>query len=116
MRKVLRVIVGAVALAAAVSVSAAPARNAVVVHDGACGLFDGAGNIVPVLDGRFSVTNNSGRMVQCRASDVPNSTGQALHFDRESTGVPCNAGGTLTDDWHQTLSASGQAVITCRVK
>lgn len=118
MRRALVVILGAVALVAAVSVSASPARSAVVVHDGFCQLFDGDGALVGVPDGFFAVTNNAGRMAKCVAKGVANSTGKAVHYDTNSFGggVLCNANGVLTDDWHETVSANGNAVITCRAK
>jgi hypothetical protein len=39
-----------------------------------------------------------------------------VHFDFASTRVLCNADGVLTDDWRETVSASGNAVITCMEK
>jgi hypothetical protein len=91
--------------------------QAVIVNGGACALFDGDGNLVVVPDGFFLVVTPSGNRVnQCRAFGLDNPTGQAVHFDFASTGVLCSAGGVLTEDWRETVSASGNAVITCMVK
>ncbi len=116
-RILLALVCGAVAMGT-FTVPAKASMSAVVVNGGQCALYDGDGGLVTVPDGKFSVTTPSGnRMLQCRATGLNNSTGRAVHYDSASTGgVLCNAGGTPTDDWHETVSASGNAVITCNVK
>ena len=40
---------------------------------------------------------------------------RAIVYNFDNTGgfVLCDAGGTLTDDWHQVINANGKAKLTC---
>lgn len=89
---------------------------AVVVKDSACMLLDGDGGIVLGTDSITVINSGGGTMFRCSVKDVPNSTGRAARFDAESTGMPCGTAAGMTTDWHETVSASGHATLTCRVK
>lgn len=100
------------------------AGPAVVIRDLLCGVVgineDGPVVVlttdVQVVDTRNDRGNGHGR---CRAKGVPNVTGRAQQFTFESTGFPCTTplGDppvlVFTTKWHETLSASGVATISC---
>lgn len=96
--------------------------RAVIIKDTACGLFDGDGGFVYTEDtmilGAHSANGNS--KLTCKAKDVPNSTGRAVVFNFENTGALCGIfsphGFLTTDDWQETVSASGVATLQCHYK
>lgn len=89
---------------------------AVVIKDAACTVFDGNGSLVPG-DGAIVVGTHGGTTtVKCSVKGVANDTGKAVTFNFEKTGVSCNAAGTPTEDWHETVSKSGNATLVCKVK
>ncbi|NPT62445.1 hypothetical protein [Paraburkholderia elongata] len=113
------------ASAAALFALAAPmahAAPAVVINPaGGCGLADGNGNFVFTTDTKAVVTqnNNNNSMFQCKANVPPSASGSAARFDFASTGALCglltSTGLQLTDQWHETVSASGEAMLICLV-
>jgi hypothetical protein len=108
-----------------------------------CGVIDGTGHWFPPINftlpcgteaATFSRNGNS--IVTVRASGVPNPTGRAVHwgpynpgpdwaaaYENELTGppYPCFTLGpdydlnnpVFTVNWHETLSRSGEATLTC---
>jgi hypothetical protein len=58
--------------------------------------------------------------VKCQAKGVPNGTGTAVNYDYASTGISCGVLSSnrffVTQDWHETVCASGNATLTCRYK
>jgi hypothetical protein len=113
-------ILGLALVAGLATFAAAPAFSdsdnaAIVAKDGLCGLQDGDGNFV-LTSSSIQVTNNGGvTTLVCKVKDVPNSTGSAVHYDFESTGFLCNTNGGQTEDWSETVSASGNATLVCRI-
>ena len=113
------------ASAAALFALAAPmahAARAVVINPaGGCGLADGNGNLVFTTDSKAVVTqnNNSNTMFQCQADVPPSASGSAARLDFASTGIFCGVytshGLDITEQWHETISASGQATLICLV-
>ena len=91
--------------------------GALVINDFGCLLLDGNGNIVFTTSSHALNTQNANRnrVLKCSAKGVPNSTGEAAHFDFKSTGYLCNAMGILTSNWHNKVSKSGNATLTCLV-
>jgi hypothetical protein len=79
------------------------------VHgDGTCTLLDGAGLVV--LGTRHVVRTPNGRFNDvCSAKGVNNPTGAAVQWDYSNTGLLCDG----STDWRETVSASGNATITC---
>jgi hypothetical protein len=97
-------------------VSAAKADNGATHYVGAdsC-LLDSAGNCV--ANTYKAVSNHGGVEVDKFSADgVFNDTGKAVHWDNANTGLFCqsDATGALTTDWSETLSASGNAMLTCK--
>lgn len=96
--------------------SVAKADNGATHYVGsdAC-LFDSAENCV--VNTYTAVSNNGGIEVDKYSADgVFNDTGRAIHWDNANTGALCQsaATGALTADWSETLSASGNAMLTCK--
>jgi len=118
LRKFITIVLLALALLAggtALAVSPASADGAVVINDQGCGLLDGDGGFA-VADSDHAVVTPSGNgVLKCKADVTVPSSGQAAHFDFASTGLLCNTPAGVTDDWRETVSASGQATLTCKV-
>jgi hypothetical protein len=101
----------ALALLPGASIAKSP-NAAVVIKSGACTLFDGTGALV--AGQRFhAVVNHSRTKATCRAKGLANPTGKAVRFNFANTGVPCQTPSGLTTRWRETVSASGNARITC---
>jgi hypothetical protein len=98
--------------------SAVCAEPAVIVTDFGCTFLDGDGGMVFTTDTK-SVTTIGGKgsnvMLQCRAKGVANSTGQAVKWNYENTGLRCGTFQGLTDDWYAVVSASGNMTVTCKI-
>ena len=103
---------------AGLGVGVAHAGNgALVINDFGCLLLDGDGEIVFTSSSHALNTQNENRnrVLKCSIKSVANSTGKAAHFDFKSTGYLCNAMGILTSNWHNKVSKSGNATLTCLV-
>lgn len=104
---------------------AAPVANAapalVINPAGGCTLFDGNGSFAFTNDTKVIATqsNNNNSKLTCKATVTPSSAGNAARFDFGSTGILCGIPNPLgfqtTNQWHQTVSASGEATLTCHV-
>lgn len=101
-------------------VGVASADSAALVIDGRlCGLLDGNGKIVLTNSSHSVVTQsaNGNRVLKCSVKGVA-STGRAVHFDFNNTGLKCDVGILeikLTANWHNKVSKSGNATLTCLV-
>ena len=85
---------------------------AVVINGFTCGVIDGDGGFF-VTDQTHTVITSSGNSVlKCHASGVPNSTGSAVN----RSGFLCGTALGLTTDSHETVSASGEVDLTCKVR
>jgi hypothetical protein len=110
-------LVAAVAVAVAAGGGVAKADNNAAVHIGpnGCGLLDGNGGIA-LVTGTQVITNGGQNIEKCSGS-VPNDTGKAVNYDTNnnpiSVGLLCGTSSGLTADWHETVSASGNATLTC---
>jgi hypothetical protein len=87
----------------------------VMVGDFGCGLVDGQGQFVFSDENVVNVvTDGNSATIVCRA-EVSNTSGTAQHFDFTNTGELCGIyGADPTADWHETVSAAGQATLVCR--
>lgn len=95
-----------------IGASTALAASAEINKDFSCALFDGNGNLV-VTDQSHSVVTQSGNStLKCSADVTPPRSGQAAHF----SGFGCNTFLGFTNDSRETVSASGKATLTCRVR
>jgi hypothetical protein len=116
MRRVLVLSLSTVALLAGLSMPVGARAGAVVAKDDMCGLFDGDGGIVMGASS-IQVTNAGGvAIVKCSVKNVANSTGRAVHYNFATTNMPCGTVNGSTEDWHETVSANGNATLTCRFK
>jgi len=94
------------------------------VDRGWCRVFDGNGDSVQVIGAFIKVLTDSAtghEMFQCHAQ-VENDSGAAVNYDAlnnpRNTLVRCafrdeNGQVTVTESWHETVSADGGAVFTC---
>src|SRR5688572_30474249 len=95
------------------------AQGAVVIHESGCTLFDGDGGIVSGSSYHAVITPSGNRSIRCSVKGIDNPTGRAIHYDSDNNpigpGLTCNARGVPTLDWEETISASGNATISCKV-
>jgi hypothetical protein len=99
------------------------AHAAIVIGQGAAKLLDANKKGCVVTDYHKVVTQSKNRNVilKLRARGVPNNTGKAVHWDYSKTRMRCRVwvnhyGYVYSKEWRETISASGNAVFTCRVK
>ena len=94
-------------------------NNAAVVEilpDGFCGVLDGNGNIVQI-QGSQSVVNNGGNTkMTCKGTVDPADNGRAVQFDFDDFNITCGTPSGSTDNWKNTVSASGKVTLTCFIK
>jgi hypothetical protein len=114
MKKVSIVFTAVIALSIMlISWNKAKTVEAAVHIDGfGCALFDGDGNLA-LATGTSAVITSQGIHIKCQVKGLPNSTGKAQHFDFDNTGFTCI--GEDEPTWHETVSASGNATLTCNV-
>lgn len=114
-----------VAMLIAGGISLAHAAAMHNVPDPACGLLDGNGNVALTSNDKITFTGNANgnATFQCKADVTPADSGGAVKFDFESTGFSCGVPNPadpsqpsrMTQHWEETVSASGNATITCHV-
>lgn len=79
-------------------------------------MLDGDGNLV-VTSGSISVKTHGGTTTFVyKAKGVPNSTGRAVIYNYENTGLLCGTALGLTKDWQNTVSASGNVTLVCKLR
>jgi hypothetical protein len=96
--------------------------GAVVINDQGCGLFDGNGGFAFADSDHVVVTPSGNQHLKCRADVTPPASGKAVHYDTDNNpfgpGTVCAivtpAGFVTTEDWRETVSASGRATLTCK--
>lgn len=116
--KSLWVIVPLVLLCVALMPRTAHGNNAAVVINGAgCNMLDGNGNGV-FTDISHAVETSNGRGVfNCKVTTAPSSGGGAVQWNLANTGLQCaDTDGDLTNEWQETVSASGQAQLSCHFR
>ena len=97
------------------STMAASPKAAVVINDLGCSLHDGDGNSIFVPTSHVVITSNGHGLLVCKAKGVPNSTGHAVRFDHANTGSVCGTAAGSTNRWKLTVSAGGNATLSCHV-
>lgn len=97
-------------------VMAEPA-DVVFIDEGGCGLLNDDG--IPVAGEGHEVSANSSNgnvKLTCSINLEPTSTGRSVIYNYDTTGILCGTSGGSTDDWHEVISRSGQAKLTCHFK
>jgi hypothetical protein len=85
------------------------------------GVLDANGGGAFTTDTKITATQsqNGNATFQCKADVTPSTSGSAAQFDFASTGflwrVPDPFGFQTTDNWKETVSASGNATLTCQL-
>jgi len=105
---------GAVAVATAGAASADTGNGAYIANDFGCGLIDGNGGFA-FTDTSHSVINVSNSVTKCSATVTPSVNGHAVVYSGFGCGVELRDGVFVTTyDSRETVSASGQATLTCK--
>lgn len=108
----------AVAIGIALTPTPAPAtptdspNSAFILKDFGCGMFDGDGGFVVTFSKNHSVATSSGHTTLiCKAKGQANSTGAAV----VTRGFLCGTFLGLTFDSQNSVSASGNITLRCRI-
>jgi len=110
-------ILSVVAIPLAIPAHAASPNAAVHIDNTGCILLDGNGAPTAATADRTVVTSSGNGNLNCTAQVTPSASGHAATFDFASTGLLCSVpGGGFTDKWHETVSASGNATLSCHSK
>lgn len=93
------------------------ATQAVVITGEYCGMLIPNGFTLTSDTKKVSTNSANGNaMFQCK-TDLADYTGGAQRYDNASTGLYCGiltqTGFVTTNDWHETISDSGQATLIC---
>jgi len=89
------------------------AARAVHINDQTCTLADGNGEFVETPPGHGVITDSGNGNFLCRADVEPSANGKAVLYNFKNTGASCGTPDGDTKDWQETVSAGGQAVLTC---
>ena len=104
-----------VALGCTVAAAPALADGAVVINDQGCSLLDGNGAFAAADSDHAVITPSGNGVLKCKATVAPPAGGKAVQWNLTNTGVFCSTLAGFTDDWRETVSASGEATLTCKV-
>ncbi|RAH84239.1 hypothetical protein BO86DRAFT_377027 [Aspergillus japonicus CBS 114.51] len=96
--------------------STALADPAVQITDLGCNLKDGNGNFQFADKAHAIITSSGNRNLICKAQVAAPASGKAVIYSGKNGDGSCNAAGGFTNDWQETVSASGQATLTCHFK
>lgn len=93
------------------------ADGAVHINNFDCGILNGKGQLVVTHDTKVTITPPTAgvTILKCMAHKIVNTAGHSVQFDKANTGYQCNTQMGVTDDWHETVSSSGNAMLTCKV-
>ena len=93
------------------------ADGAVHISKFDCGVLDGQKALVITKDSKVTITPPVAgvTILKCMAHKIANSTGHSVQWTKANTGLMCNTQMGTTDDWHETVSSSGHAMLTCKV-
>jgi hypothetical protein len=82
-----------------------------------CGMIDGDGNPFIADISSVVITSSGNANLKCQTKGtVPNSTGKAVVYNFENTGITCETTSGVTAKWKETVSASGNATLTCHME
>jgi hypothetical protein len=114
-------LVAAVAVVVAAGGGVAKADNNAAVHIdfAGCVVFDGNGGLVFETNGGEVITHGGQDIEKCSITGVPNDTGMAVNYDTNNNpvfvGLECGTDSGSTTNWHETVSAAGNATLTCHL-
>lgn len=94
--------------------TASKKEAAVRIDDFGCTVLDGSGNGTPVT-GDVVITSSGNTNFKCKGKGVANSTGSAVIWNYENSGLLCNTLNGVTDDWQSVVSASGNVTLQCKI-
>ena len=107
---------GIAALVAVLGVRATASEGAIQARGAVCGVKDGDGAFQMSTNSHVVTTSSGVSMHRCSVKDVPNSSKRMIRYDFSNTGMMCWTAEGPTEDWHETVSASGQATLICLSK
>ena len=108
---IMAAVVGAISITASRALATpVPRDGAIVIDDFNCGLYNAFHVVVHGTVAHAVITPSGNRIFKCFATGLANPTGRAIRFEGFSCGV---GGGVLTTDSHETISAEGDASLTC---
>ena len=87
---------------------------AVVVNETGCWMLDGNGDFVITNNAHAVTTSNGNGSMTCQANVTPSSSGKAAHWEGTAS-LLCLTPGGATADWKETVSADGQASLSCHI-
>jgi hypothetical protein len=71
---------------------------------------------IDLAAGTGVITPSGNARTGCQG-EIPNSTGKAITFNFQNTGIECESTtGTFTKKWHETISASGKVTLQCHFR
>jgi len=91
-------------------------RAEVFIDADGCGLLTETGFMAGDLHQVTANSSNGNIKLTCSQDLDPTSTGRSIIYSFDNTGVICFAGLASTEDWHQVISRSGKAKLTCHFK
>ena len=99
-----------------ISWSASKTSYSPAIHiDGfSCGMLDGNGGGITADASSVVITSSGNVNFKCSVSGVANSTGSAVQWNFDNTGLLCGTTVGVTDQWKETVSASGNATLSCK--
>jgi hypothetical protein len=117
----MKTLLGSVVVFAGITFGVSIANANPLIFPGGCVLSDGNGNFGSATGARTHIVCAPSGNVNafCKADVTPPSSGKAAHFDFGSTGfrcsIVCPTGEVSTTDWKETVSASGEATLQCKL-
>jgi hypothetical protein len=117
----MKALLGSVVVFAGMTFGVSIANANPVIFPGGCVLFDGNGVLGMATGARTHIVCTPSGNVNafCKADVTPSKSGTAAHFDFSSTNnfctIVCPTGPEKTNDWKETVSASGEATLQCKL-
>jgi len=91
-------------------------KSAVTINANSCSVFDGNGGFTEATSAHNVVTSNGNGLLSCKGQVTPSATGKTVQFNG-STDMTCgmisNGVAMSTADWKETVSSSGEMILSC---
>lgn len=82
--------------------------------NGPCSLLNYDASAIVTGTAHRVVTPSGNANDVCQATGLDNPTGAAVILTQASTGDTCTTPAGVADNWHETISADGNATLTCK--